>query len=719
MSSSLPWIHDCMRTFMVGHHIPDYDQTKMATDILIKVNPKEFVRELKKAHVQAFWFYSKCHYGNAYYPSKVGHVHSALKGRDLFGEYTEACLSAGIMPLGLYEFADHRIIKNKPEWCHRIPPNPEKGIVDITDAVQGASVGGPCLNGPYGDFAIEQALEVVKNYPIKAYLVDFLGLFGFEAWICPYCNEKFRHAFGFDFPGIARLPHEQYVKYIRWRYEQYDAYTKRLLDAIRSVAPDIVFTHNFHALSDGAGMQNALLSSKNCTYLHADLFSLREGMLPISWKTRILSGGSAQARGETLLDSMTCTGGGDFLTPKPLDSYREELWTARSVGLATCCSIMMDVDGSLDRRIFALTEKVFGEQKKYEEWLTGMEPVATVGILRSQQSMEFRPREDDAPRPFHAMDFEGWVQMAIESHQLWDVVQDHQMTPDYLRRFKVLVLPDAACLSDAQAAAVRAFVEEGGELIATGESSLFDENGIQRKDFALADVFGANYVEERKNARKYIVLKDKNLRPREKWVTDTLVFAEGQWEIKSKTAAKVLGVIGNKPDFGLANRVIETEKPALIENRSGKGRAYYLGCLLGAQYKRYGHHTVFRLARNLFARTVGRGAMVHLEGPGTIEVFAHFQREKSRLIVGLVQNVGVSRSEGAAAQREFMHFDMIEEMPRVSTATLTVRLNKGQKIKRVLLAPDGKKIPFKSSGAGTAEIKLEDLGVYTMIVIEY
>jgi hypothetical protein len=59
-------------------------------------------------------------------------------------------------------------------------------------------------------------------------------------------------------------------------------------------------------------------------------------------------------------------------------------------------------------------------------------------------------------------------------------------------RLSALILPNVGALSDAQCARVRAFVERGGGLIATGESSRYDEWGDPRPDFALADLFGAH-----------------------------------------------------------------------------------------------------------------------------------------------------------------------------------------------------------------------------------
>src|SRR5204863_349593 len=73
------------------------------------------------------------------------------------------------------------------------------------------------------------------------------------------------------------------------------------------------------------------------------------------------------------------------------------------------------------------------------------------------------------------------------------VVNDWDLTPEGLKKYAVLVLPNAACLDDRQAEAVRGFVRAGGGLVASLDTSLFDEFGDPRPNFALADVFGADY----------------------------------------------------------------------------------------------------------------------------------------------------------------------------------------------------------------------------------
>src|SRR5690606_38466376 len=48
-----------------------------------------------------------------------------------------------------------------------------------------------------------------------------------------------------------------------------------------------------------------------------------------------------------------------------------------------------------------------------------------------------------------------------------------------------LVLPNVTCMSDAEARVIDAWVEAGGVLLATGETSLYDQKGVMREKPAL------------------------------------------------------------------------------------------------------------------------------------------------------------------------------------------------------------------------------------------
>jgi hypothetical protein len=63
------------------------------------------------------------------------------------------------------------------------------------------------------------------------------------------------------------------------------------------------------------------------------------------------------------------------------------------------------------------------------------------------------------------------------------------------RHAQVLVLSNVTCISDEEIEKVRAFVQAGGSLLATGQTSLYDEDRRQRRDYGLADLFGVSFAD--------------------------------------------------------------------------------------------------------------------------------------------------------------------------------------------------------------------------------
>jgi hypothetical protein len=74
------------------------------------------------------------------------------------------------------------------------------------------------------------------------------------------------------------------------------------------------------------------------------------------------------------------------------------------------------------------------------------------------------------------------------------MVHDRLLDPAHLAPYATLVLPNLAALSDAQCDQLRAFVKNGGNLIATCETSLYNEWGVRRSNFGLADLFGVDWT---------------------------------------------------------------------------------------------------------------------------------------------------------------------------------------------------------------------------------
>ena len=87
----------------------------------------------------------------------------------------------------------------------------------------------------------------------------------------------------------------------------------------------------------------------------------------------------------------------------------------------------------------------------------------------------------------------GYYQALIESRIPFEMVHDQLARCRPHRRLSDPHLPQYRGLSDAQCDQIREFVDRGGSVVATYETSLYDEWGDRRTDFGLADLFGASF----------------------------------------------------------------------------------------------------------------------------------------------------------------------------------------------------------------------------------
>ena len=148
-----------------------------------------------------------------------------------------------------------------------------------------------------------------------------------------------------------------------------------------------------------------------------------------------------------------------------------------------------------DRRMYNTSGPIFKWHKANEEYLVSRQPLANVGVVWSQQNTDFYGQ--DSAEQLVDSPYRGMTQALLRAR-----IPYLPVNADHIRRdadlFSVLVLPNVGILSENQVTDIRRFVENGGGLIATGETSLFDEWGDPRSDYALADLFGAHLTESGK-----------------------------------------------------------------------------------------------------------------------------------------------------------------------------------------------------------------------------
>jgi hypothetical protein len=108
------------------------------------------------------------------------------------------------------------------------------------------------------------------------------------------------------------------------------------------------------------------------------------------------------------------------------------------------------------------------------------EGLADVGVLNTYANTAYGPQ----------ITRQGWAaftQVLYQGKVPFAIVPDRH--PGDLSRFRVLALPDLALISDEFLEAVRSYVHAGGAVVITGQTALFTEQSIRRKQAGLADLF--------------------------------------------------------------------------------------------------------------------------------------------------------------------------------------------------------------------------------------
>ncbi|MGH9353861.1 MAG: hypothetical protein ACRD2G_17150, partial [Terriglobia bacterium] len=131
--------------------------------------------------------------------------------------------------------------------------------------------------------------------------------------------------------------------------------------------------------------------------------------------------------------------------------------------------------------------KISETQKRYVkffhqnfEYYTDVRTMADVAVLYSFASMGFN---NDRP----AVSFMLFTQALIQARVPFEIIFDDHLK--HLSKYRVIVLADQECLDEAQLELIRKYVQNGGGLVATQQSSLYTARRLRRSDFGLKDMF--------------------------------------------------------------------------------------------------------------------------------------------------------------------------------------------------------------------------------------
>jgi hypothetical protein len=323
----------------------------------------------------------------------------------------------------------------------------------------------------------------------------------------------------------------------------------------------------------------------------------------------------------------------------------------------------------------------------WEGYLRNERPLARVGLVYSQQTWHHYGGalandkvEDHIQGMYHAL---------VEARIPFEMVHDGLLDHEHTRQFATLILPNIAALSDRQCQQLREFVQRGGGLVATHETSLYDEAGVQRPDFGLADLFGAAYAggTEGPMRNSYLAIRSdprtRVFHPLVAGLEDAGRIINGVQRVKVETTtpypAPSLTLIESYPDLPMEMvwpRVPDSDIPQVYARQCGGGRVVYFPWDIDRSFWEVLSADHGRLIANAVRWATNEDQPVTVTGPGVLDVTVWEQRQS--MTVHLVNLTNPMMMKGP-----------IRELIAVGEQTVQVCVPEGRQVSAVRLLRAG------------------------------
>jgi len=337
-----------------------------------------------------------------------------------------------------------------------------------------------------------------------------------------------------------------------------------------------------------------------------------------------------------------------------------------------------------DRRALEPARQYFNWMARHEPHFINKRSIASIGVLMGQRTHLFHT----PPRGTTLQQYvDGIYYALLEGRFFFDFVHEEQLSAEALSKYSALILPNIALLSDEQCRQLAAFVDRGGSLMATFQTSLYSERNEHRPDFGLADVFGihktGDIVGTTGNAYMARIERQHDLL---KGFTGTSLIpgAENRVPIGAVDApilTVVPGYTAYPPELSYPQPSRTTE-PAVVVREKGKSRLVYFPGDVERTMWRSGHTDLSRLLQNAIRWVAGANAPVSVEGKGAIEAFAW--ETQAGFAVHVLNYTNPA-----------MHRGWLREFFPIGAQQVRLALPAGRRVSRVQLLQAEKDVPFR------------------------
>jgi hypothetical protein len=666
----------------------------------------------------------------AYYDSKLLKRRSPHVPLDRLPKDIAEYKKLGVRILGVYPpCLQGEVYESQPSWRRIATNTTQVPTIDLKKYPHGGML---CLLGPYGDFFIDVLAEILTTFPdVDAFSFDGLHYGG--VCYCEHCRKKFRADTGKEIPN-ADLNDVEFRRYQHWADRRMENLIQRMQTRLKGIKPDVAlvtWTTNAgrfgHFLSIPRNMparMNLLLDAPDQEFW-LDETNRGTTIVPAFANAYIWATTNHRvAFSEPYILSHGNPYGKDSFPPHEIE---RRMMLALTYGAAP--SIAVAQPPRLQQELYRTMDEV----QKRKPLLTHKAPEPWAALVMSDNTRNFYGRSAGKVEERYMAAVFGAFRTAVEEHLPVAVVNDWNLTPADLARYKVVVLPNTACLDDAQVAALTEYVRNGGGLVASLDTSLFDEFGTPRKNFALGEAFGVDYrgLPDSKPAAKEELdvnfaqaigpdywekrksVFDFRLDPAS-WLNqgkmttyvgaEPVTFKGPAVRVATRGGGKVLGRL--RPKDGT------TDIPGVVANTFGKGRVAYFASGFDAAYYLYPYPYQRLALKHAIEWAAGEKPPVRIEAPMCVHSTVMRQTKAGdRLVVHLFNDLNTTAHKALPTD----DVPLREEVVPIHGIAIT--FDARYKVREARVEPGARKLDLARAADGV-RVVVPRLDVHAMVVAE-
>jgi hypothetical protein len=452
-----------------------------------------------------------------------------------------------------------------------------------------------CVRSPWRDRILSEIEEMVQGLKPDGVFLDIAGMpnaYGpghmdpARACFCPHCQAAFRAEHGRDLPRqtddaawrekVFRFGHDGRVALL------HDVYA-----LLRRLNPSLIIGSN------GSGYYDGLIATPATLNAFATYYS-SEAKSPHyqSYKAKLMWSLDKPYQMHTYGSYQTMQPGnaiGTWVDWNLIPARYMEISAAMVSAHAGRLVIGTNLtpDGTLFAGQVEAMRPALAAVRAREPWLAGLHSVPNIALVydaASEHVLRVQNQSDD-------------LGIQTETRGLHDALFDGSFHFDVVNAadlktagHRALIFGDAACADASQAPALREFVADGGLLVVTHETSLRDQQGRERTDFAWAGLLGVRYAGRSPfNEANYGLLNDELRGP---LLNYPILLTCGALHVACTTAEPLAELL-----YPEAQRTAETflwetaynpfkqrtGRPLITLNRIGRGAVVYIAAPLGRQ----------------------------------------------------------------------------------------------------------------------------------------